>query len=124
MPISFDIAQLSGELAAVRAHPHARSVAVVVPIDPQRSEMTRAALAEGPPFDLSAAGLARHDVILTSDEAIFVFDLSDGVQELDALLASEEFWSVVGWWEHIAIGQPRLGVVAYSWTRDAGESAR
>jgi hypothetical protein len=123
MPISFDIAQLSGELAALRAHPHARTVAVVVPIDPQRAEMTRAALAEGPPFDLSAVGLARHEVILTSDEAVFVFDLSDGVNDLDAILASEEFWSVVSWWEHIATGQPRLGVVAYSWTRAQGETA-
>jgi hypothetical protein len=121
MTISFDIAQLSGELAALRAHPHARTLAVVVPVDPQRQDMTRAALAEGPPFDPRAAGLARHEVILTSDEAVFLFELAHGPRDLDAILASEEFWSVVSWWEHIATARPRLGVVAYSWSEDTGE---
>lgn len=122
MTASFDIAQLSGELAALRANPHARKLAVVVPIDPQHADMTRAAVAEGPPFDPASVGLAAHEVILTSEEAVFVFDLADGPEALDAILASEEFWSVVGWWEHIATGQPRLGSVAYAWTRTGGEA--
>jgi hypothetical protein len=54
---------------------------------------------------------------------VFVFEVADGAEELDAILSSEDFWSVVGWWEHIAVGQPRLGVVAYAWTRAAGEAA-
>jgi hypothetical protein len=85
--------------------------------------MTRAALAEGPPFDPGQVGLLTHEVILTSEEAVFVFEVADGAEELDAILSSEDFWSVVGWWEHIAVGQPRLGVVAYAWTRAAGEAA-
>lgn len=122
MTISFDIAQLSAELAALRAHAHAHKIAIVVPVDADREDMTRAAIAEGPPFDAAKIGLIAHEVILTSDEAVFVFELANGPEELDAILSSSEFWDVVGWWEHIAIGQPRLGVVAYSWTRGAGEA--
>jgi hypothetical protein len=123
MTISFDIAQLSAQLAAVRSHPHARKLAVVVPVDPDRSDMTRAALEEGPPFDPASAGLVAHEVIVTSDEAVFVFELEGGPESLDAILSSAAFWDVVGWWEHVATGQPRLGVVAYSWTRAQGETA-
>jgi hypothetical protein len=122
MTISFDVAQLSAELAALRSHPHARKVAIVVPIDPDRAGMTRAAVAEGPPFDPATIGLVAHEVILTAAEAVFVFELGDGAEELEAILSSPEFWDVVGWWEHIAAGQPRLGAVAYSWTRDQGEA--
>ena len=122
MTISFDISQLSAELAALRALPHAHKVAVVVPVDPDRASMTRAAVAEGPPFDPAKIGLIGHEVILTTDEAVFVFELGDGADELDAILSSPDFWDVVAWWEHIAVGQPRLGAVAYSWTRERGEA--
>jgi len=118
MSTSFDVSELSHELAQLRSHPHLRTFAVVVPIAPERRELAQAAIAEGPPFDPAAAGLARHEILLTGDEAIFLFELADGADSIERILASEDFWSVVPWWEDIAIGRPRLAASTYAWIAD------
>jgi hypothetical protein len=115
MRTPIDVGEVAEALGALRANPGLSKIVVVVPLAPGTRELARAALAEGPPFDPAQVGLDAHEVLLTDAEAIFVFGLSQGADSLDRILASEEFWSVVPWWEDVAAGRPRLGVIAYQW---------
>ena len=72
-------------------------------------------LAEGPPFDLEALGLARHEAFLSESEVIFVFEVKHGLATLDEMLADPDFWSVASSWEHVIAGQPRFGSLVFEW---------
>lgn len=115
MAMTYDIAAVAHELDRLTANPHVHKLAIVLPLDVGKRATARAYLDEGPPFDLRAAGVDTHEVFLTDEEAIFVFGVPDGPSTLEAILADEEFWSVVASWEHIAAGPPRVASVAYDW---------
>ena len=76
----------------------------------------RELVAEGPPFDPSRTALTQHQLLLTEQEAIFVFEtqseegLADLLGQLDILAAA------VAWRDFVA-GPPRLASVAYVWER-------
>jgi hypothetical protein len=115
MTIKFDVAELSSELAGALSHPHAHRIAIVLPIMPGARQTVHDLLEEGPPFNLRDAGITSHEVLVSDQEAIFVFGLRDGPRSLERVLADEDFWTVVGPWEHLAAGPPRLAHVAYDW---------
>jgi hypothetical protein len=115
MTMTFDVAEVARELDRLLAHPHLHKLAIVLPLDPGKRSVAHEYLAEGPPFDLDAAGVDAHEVFLTDEEAIFVFGMPKGPATLERILADEEFWSVVAAWEHIAAGAPRVASVAYDW---------
>src|SRR5688500_9235882 len=48
-------------------------VAVVLPLNRGVRARAEALLAHGPPFDPAAAGLERHEVLVTDEEVIFLF---------------------------------------------------
>jgi hypothetical protein len=93
-------------------------LAIVLPIKPGSKDEVRALLESGPPFDpAEIPGLERHQVLLTEDEAIFVFDSSFGHEALAPLIADPGLWqAAAAWREHIA-GPPRVAEDAYSWMR-------
>jgi hypothetical protein len=95
-----------------------RRTAVVLPIKPEAHDAVRALLEGGPPFDpAQMEGLDRHEVFLTPEEAIFLFDSHLGADALAPLVADPELWqAVAGWREHIA-GPPRIAEDVYSWAR-------
>ena len=68
------------------AAPHQR-FAIVVPIVEGAEAAVEELLDAGPPFDPAAAGLDRHEVFVTSDEVIFVFESRDGIEAVEAMLA-------------------------------------
>jgi hypothetical protein len=115
MSMTYDIAAVARDLDRLLANPHVHKLAIVIPLEIGKRDVARDYLEEGPPFDLRAAGVDSHEVFLTDEEAIFVFGVPQGPQTLEAILADEEFWSVVSSWEHIAAGPPRLAHVAYDW---------
>jgi hypothetical protein len=115
MTIKFDIGEMEHELAQLTSRHDLKHVAFVVPLAPGKRAMAAAALAEGPPFDPEDAGIGFHQVLLTDQEAVFVFGLEKGAESLERILARDDFWAVVGWWEHVAGGRPRLAEVAYEW---------
>ena len=117
MTTKFDISELEHELAKLTPRHDPKHIAFVVPIDPELRGMALAALAEGPPFDPADVGVDFHQVLLSGNEAIFVFGLEEGPASLERILAREDFWSVVSWWEHIAAGRPRIAEVAYEWRK-------
>lgn len=115
MAQAIDISELAEQLAVLRRRSRPTSVAVVVPLAEGKDEIVREFLAEGPPFDPAAIGLAGHKVFLTEHEAVFVFDVRTGPQGLERILAEPDFWDVASSWQRCASAKPRLGVEAYSW---------
>jgi hypothetical protein len=91
---------------------------VVLPLKPDAHASVGRLLKQGPPFDPSAIkGLDGHEVFLTSDEAVFVFESELGADALAPLLSDPKLWeAVAAWSEHIA-GPPRIAEEAFSWSR-------
>jgi hypothetical protein len=115
MATKFDIGEFEHELSELSARPHLEHLAVVVPLAPGMRELASRAIAEGPPFDPVTVGLTSHQVLLTDREAVFVFGLAHGPGTLERILADDDFWSVVHWWEQIAGDRPQIAEVAYTW---------
>jgi hypothetical protein len=121
MSTAFDASELAQSLAALTSHRHVHKLAFVLPLVPGAREFVEDLLAEGPPFDPQRIGVDAHEVLLTDNEAIFVFGLPDGPATLERALADEDLWTVIGAWERVAADRPRLAVVAFDWrseTRD------
>jgi hypothetical protein len=115
MSTQFDVRELAREIAKLEAQHERGKVVVVVPLVEGGKELAREFLAEGPPFDPKAIGLKSHEVFVTEDEAVFVFEAPD-VRRLEQILAESELWSVVSVWEDIAAGPPRIAEVVYDWS--------
>jgi hypothetical protein len=97
--------------------PRGRRLAVVMPLKPGGRDAVRALLDAGPPFDPAGIpGLERHEVFLSSEELVFVFDSDDGAEALIAHLSGEAPPAIVAWREHIA-GPPRIADEIFSWAR-------
>ncbi len=107
------LAEAMSELAVQGTARH--SVAIVVPLRKGTKEVAEEFLAEGPPFAPEALGLVRHEVFLTEEEAIFVFETEGCLECLDKILADPDFWTVAPAWEHLADGAPRVATIAYVW---------
>jgi hypothetical protein len=61
----------------VVSEPEPSRVVVVVPLKAGVRDRVRELLEMGPPFDPEAAGLDRHQVFLTDQEAVFLFEAPD-----------------------------------------------
>jgi hypothetical protein len=109
-----------------RPDPSAQSFAVIAPLKAGPRESVPGLLEQGPPFDTEALQLARHQVFLSSGEAVFVFDAPP--ETLDKLLADPIAWSAAATWRDSVAGFARIAEEAYSWGGftldrvDAGES--
>jgi hypothetical protein len=112
------ISEIAERLAALELGGQAvRRTAVIVPIEPGTHEQARALLAGGPPFDPEAIGLERHQVFLTTDEVVFLFESRLGEAALEALLAEPELLEAAAAWQDVLAGPPRIAESVYSWTR-------
>src|SRR5437762_23426 len=86
--------------------------AYAVPLEAGALERVRELVATGPPFDPAATALTRHELLLTAEEAIFVFE-SDDESGLQALLGEIDVWAAASAWHDVVNGPPRLAEVAY-----------
>jgi hypothetical protein len=112
------ISEIAERLATLELGGQAvRRTAVIVPIEPGTHETARALLAGGPPFDPEAIGLDRHQVFLTTDEVVFLFEPRLGEPALEALLAEPELLEAAAAWQDVLAGPPRIAESVYSWTR-------
>src|SRR5262245_9588358 len=91
--------------------------AVVVPIVEGAAAAVAELLEAGPPFDPDETGLSRHEVFVSSDEVIFVFESRDGVESLEAMIAEPGADVVADAWQLHMAGPPRLARPAYVWER-------
>ena len=93
------------------------SVAVVVPIRPDRVEVARRLVEEGPPFDLAGTPLAMHDVYLTGHEAVFVFDGPAAREVVERTLGEASVWRAATAWRGCLAGRPRVAETVFAWRR-------
>ena len=113
------IGEIAERLAALQLGARTnRRIVVVLPLKPDAHASVGALLRQGPPFDPgSIEGLDRHEVYLTADEAVFVFESALGADALAPLLADPKLWeSVSAWGQHVS-GPPRIAEEAFSWSR-------
>jgi hypothetical protein len=89
---------------------------VVVPLQAGALDGVRKLVANGPPFDPSKTALTQHQLLLTEQEAIFVFE-AQTEEGLAALLSQLDIWAAAVAWRDLVAGPPRLAAVAYAWER-------
>jgi hypothetical protein len=89
-------------------------VAVVVPIRKQKRDKVQELLDEGPPFEPEASGLERHQVFLTDNEVVFVFEAAPGFS-LRQLLGDTSVLAGAAAWRDCLAGAPRVAKPFYSW---------
>jgi hypothetical protein len=114
---------LLSELAEVLAELCARGerverIAVVLPLEPGALDAARALVSEGPPFDPSDKSLARHEVFLTTREAIFVFSGADACESVRQIVRDADVWVAAERWRAVLSGPPRLAEAAFVWAED------
>ena len=83
------------------------------------SEKVARILREGPPFDIAQTSLDRHEVFLSDDEVVFVFEGTHAEDEARRLLSSS---SVIGQAGRLAVhieARPRMPREVFSWERPA-----
>ncbi len=91
-------------------------LAVVATLRPGAEEEAAKLIALGPPFDPRENRLDRHTVFLSADMAVFVFEGGEPRALLAALGGADE-QSVLGAWEPLLAGTPRIAREVYSWVR-------
>ena len=109
------VAELAMRLSSLR---HDRSaaerLALVVPLKAGTRARAEQLLADGPPFDPVDLGLDAHEVFVTDDEAVFVFE---GVPAalLGRTAEDETIWAAAAAWQPLIDGPVRLAERAYAW---------
>ena len=89
-------------------------MAVVVPLHQEKRREAERLLVKGPPFDPERAGLERHEVFLSDEEAIFVFEAASAVS-LQELLSDARVWIGAAGWHELVAGAPRIAKAFYAW---------
>jgi len=92
----------------------AERVAVVVPLRKGKRDKAERLLDQGPPFDPANMGLESHEVFLSDDEAVFVFDATPGFS-IQKLLADSRVWSSAASWHDVIGGAPRIARPFFAW---------
>lgn len=112
------VSELAERLASlnVTEEGSASRVAIVLPLVAGAAEQVAELLRRGPPFDPDEIGLGRHQVFLTENEAIFLFE-ADSAEVADRLLSSAGVWTAATAWKDLVAGPPRVADDAYSWVR-------
>lgn len=88
---------------------------VVVPLRKGALADAAALIEQGPPFDLEALGIERHDVLLSDREAIFVFEGTRLGATLERLVRDPSAWQTAPHWARLITGPPRLAEPRFGW---------
>jgi hypothetical protein len=90
---------------------------VVAPLKPGGEARARELLAEGPPFDLEGSRFDAHEVFITPNEVVFVFDGGGSSEALNLAADDPAVWRVAKAWAECLDGRPRIAREAFSWKR-------
>ncbi|MGH3005463.1 MAG: hypothetical protein ACRDOS_06085 [Gaiellaceae bacterium] len=93
----------------------------VLPLKPGARDRAEALLREGPPFDLEQTQFDRHQVFLTDQEVVFVFEGEGPSHTLDLPAEDPALWKAAEGWRACLSDRPRVAVTAYSWARSEDE---
>ncbi len=92
---------------------------VVVPLKEGSQEEARRLLADGPPMDLESSRFTGHQVFLTRDEVVFVFETPEGVPAtLDLRAQDPSVWRAAAAWRGVMDGRPRVADTVFAWSRE------
>ena len=94
-------------------------VVVVAPLREDARETARLLVEKGPPFDLRATALDRHQVHLTDREVVFVFEGSDARAAVESLVGDPGIWKAAPAWRGCLAGRPRIADETFAWARNA-----
>lgn len=110
------ISEVAEQLAALRTGRAlaVERVAVIVPLRKGKREKAEWLLDKGPPFDPERMGLERHEVYLTDQDAVFIFNAASGFS-LQRLLSDTKVWSSAAAWADVVSGAPRIAKPFYAW---------
>lgn len=89
-------------------------MAVIANLRPGSNEEAARLIEVGPPFDLLDNGLERHMVFLAADTAVFVFEGADPQAVIAAVTGADD-QAVLGEWEPLLDGTPKIAPEAYCW---------
>ena len=95
------------------------TIAVIAPLKYGVQAEARGLIAAGPPFDPESTPLVRHEVFLTGDEVVFVFEGPDARLAVDQLIGESSIWRAAMAWRKVLAGRPRIAEHAFEWRRDA-----
>lgn len=110
------VSELARRLIAIQvSEPKRQRAMVVVPLKPGTRERAQELVESGPPFDAERIGLSRHDVFLSDEEAIFLFETEGGSRPLEELLEEPDVWRAASAWHDIVAGPPRIADQAFDW---------
>ena len=110
------VSELAEQLAQVRLREEraVSRVVVVIPLQPDAGDRVRKLVRRGPPFDPATAGLERHHVFVTAEEAVFVFEGSMP-DAIDRLAQDAGVWCAASEWAELAAGPARVAEDVYDW---------
>ena len=80
------LGELNQLLATAIANEQPQLVGIVVPLRKRALADAAALIEQGPPFDLAALGIERHDVLLSEREVIFLFEGTQLAETMQRLL--------------------------------------
>jgi hypothetical protein len=88
---------------------------VVAPLKLGAEARARELLDEGPPFDLEGSAFEAHEVFVTPQEVVFVFE---GNETLILTAGDPAIMRAAKAWADCLDGRPRIARSAFSWKRD------
>lgn len=92
---------------------------VVAPLKPGSEARARELLDEGPPIDLESSRFDAHEVFVTPQEVIFVFEGASAESTTLAFAADDPgLWRAAKAWADCLDGRPRIARSAFSWKRE------
>jgi hypothetical protein len=117
------VGEIAERLTALQHGADAASRTVfVLPLAEGALDAVRELLEAGPPFDPhEIPGLERHEVFLTPNEVMFLFESPLGAEALDPLLAAPGLWEAAEAWRDHLSGPPRIAESVYVWRKPGPE---
>jgi len=109
------LGELNELLASAIAKELPQLVGIVVPLRKRALADAAALIEQGPPFDLEAIGVARHDVLLSEREVIFLFEGTQLDETMQRLLRDPSVWQAASGWARVIAGPPRLVEQRFGW---------
>jgi hypothetical protein len=94
------------------------ALVVVAPLKPGSMDRARELLDKGPPFALEDTPFDSHEIFLTVNEAVFVFDRKDNGETLAFDADDPVIAQVAQSWSECLLERPRVARSAFSWKRD------
>ncbi len=109
------LGELNELLASAIANEQPQLVGIIVPLRKRVLADAAALVEQGPPFDLEAVGIERHDVLLSEREVIFLFEGTQLDETIQRLLHDPSVWQAASGWARVIAGPPRLAEQRFGW---------